>query len=110
MSDRTDSMWREADALDAAELKLTGLTKGGITVLHRLADTTSKNGKKYDRWQCQCIHCGNLIEVSGGNIRRDDTQRSCGCLLPTWHRRYRAPRGRNDYSLPRIPAQADFSI
>jgi hypothetical protein len=55
-------------------IDLTGKTFGRLTVLKR-----GKNKKIQPTWICQC-ECGTIVEVSGGNLRKDDGQISCGCI------------------------------
>ena len=56
-------------------IDLTGQKFGKLTVIQRVPN---KNGGTA-RWLCQC-ECGNLTEIDGTKLRRNEIQ-SCGCLL-----------------------------
>ena len=56
-------------------IDLTNQKFGKLKVLYRLK--YSKTAHTY-LWLCQC-DCGNIIEVSGNNLRSGHTK-SCGCL------------------------------
>ena len=58
-------------------IDITGMRFGRLIVLEK----TSKPPNIKDRsayWKCKC-DCGNIVVVSGMNLRRGNTQ-SCGCL------------------------------
>lgn len=54
---------------------LTGKKFGRLTVLYRLYNY-HKRDSVY--WICMC-DCGNLVEVSGANLKKNNTK-SCGCF------------------------------
>ena len=56
------------------KIDLTGQTFGKLTVLEE-APERNKSGSVC--WICKC-ECGNIVTVSGGNLRRNNTK-SCGC-------------------------------
>ena len=56
------------------KIDLTGQTFGKLTVLKE-AQERNKSGSVC--WVCQC-ECGNIVTVSGDNLRRNHTK-SCGC-------------------------------
>lgn len=57
---------------------LTGKKFGYLTVIERVADKVSSNGKSRQRmWKCQCT-CGNICYVTGGHLKNGHTK-SCGC-------------------------------
>lgn len=56
------------------KIDLTGQTFGKLTVLEE-AQERNKSGSVC--WVCQC-ECGNIVTVSGDNLRRNHTK-SCGC-------------------------------
>ena len=55
-------------------IDLTGQVFGKLTVLEK--SNQKRNNKPM--WICQCS-CGNIVEVSGNNLRQKYTQ-SCGCI------------------------------
>lgn len=54
----------------------TGNTYGYLTVLRRIEDAPSKDGRA--QWLCQC-KCGNQI-ITTGRLLRQGKKMSCGCL------------------------------
>lgn len=56
-----------------AFIDLTGQKFGRLTVVKRI-----ENKGKSTMWECLCT-CGNVTNVSAGNLRKGHTQ-SCGCL------------------------------
>ena len=62
--------------LEVNQNKLIDLTKqtfGKLTVLKR-----GDNVGVQPTWICQC-ECGNIVQVMGSNLRRENGTRSCGC-------------------------------
>lgn len=57
---------------------LTGRRFGKLTVIKRVKDYISKNGKKRTQWLCQC-DCGNKVKVLSQSLTSESTL-SCGCL------------------------------
>lgn len=55
-------------------IDITGQKFGLLTVIGKNPDSPLKN----IHWYCKC-ECGNIIEVSGKNLKSGNTQ-SCGCL------------------------------
>lgn len=85
---------------DPDNLDLTGRKIGGLLVVRRLEDIKANNRQgvlqTYDQWECECRStkggdgvCGNHIKVSGANLRRDKSQKSCGCELHPNHKSFR---------------------
>lgn len=56
-------------------IDLTGKTFGKLTVLKR-----GENIGLQPSWICQC-ECGTITQVMGGNLRKDNGTRSCGCEI-----------------------------
>jgi hypothetical protein len=60
---------------------LTGQTFGRLTVLYQIEDYITPGGRHMDQWRCKCA-CkdGQELNVIGGNLRKKNGTRSCGCL------------------------------
>lgn len=59
-------------------IDLAGQRFGRLTVLYRVDNTITPNGKSRVTWHCKC-DCGNECDVLGNYLRIGDTK-SCGCL------------------------------
>lgn len=57
------------------KINLTGKIFGKLTVLEECEERTPQGSVQ---WKCQC-ECGNIVIVSGDNLRRNHTK-SCGCI------------------------------
>lgn len=53
---------------------LTGQKFGKLTVLERSEDIGLQPA-----WKCKC-ECGNITIVTGGNLRKENGTKSCGCI------------------------------
>lgn len=61
-------------------IDLTGRKFGRLTVIERVEDYVSPNGKHEIQWKCVCSCPDKTICIAlGGNLRRG-LKRSCGCL------------------------------
>lgn len=67
-------------------MDLTGHKYNMLTVLNRTDDYIDKNKKHFIRWLCQC-ECGNTTVVSTANLKNNSVK-SCGCLLEQARRNY----------------------
>ena len=60
---------------------LTGKIFGRLIVLYQVEDYITPSGRHMDKWKCKCsCENENEINVVGGNLRRKNGTRSCGCL------------------------------
>lgn len=57
---------------------LSGKIFGELTVIKRVEPIVNKNGRKIQRWLCQCS-CGNTCIIRHGNLT-SGTSTSCGCV------------------------------
>lgn len=59
-------------------IDLTGKQFGKLTVIIRDLEYQKIHNKDKPYWKCQC-QCGNIVTVSGKNLREGKTK-SCGCI------------------------------
>ncbi len=59
-------------------IDLTNMVFGRLTVIKRAEDRRFPSGGVDSMWECRCV-CGRTCVVSGGNLRKGNTQ-SCGCF------------------------------
>lgn len=55
---------------------MTGKRVGKLTVLMKAGFDTRGEAL----WKCKC-DCGNVAKITGGNLRKKNSTKSCGCLL-----------------------------
>lgn len=59
---------------------LIGMKFNKLTVIERIEDYVSPNGRHHDRWKCLCeCNPDNVVVVRGDNLKNGTTQ-SCGCI------------------------------
>lgn len=59
---------------------------GKLTVIQQVDDYIYPNGKKSDKWLCQC-ECGEFTIVLGARIK-NETTKSCGCYNKESHKKF----------------------
>lgn len=57
---------------------LTGQKYTYLKVLKRSPDHVTKSGQKKVMWNCECILCGNIKDISAQSLKNGRTK-SCGC-------------------------------
>lgn len=63
-------------------IDMTGMKIGMLTVMSR--DNNVYGEGVHARWICRC-ECGNLVSISGQDLRKKSPQKSCGCLPAKMH-------------------------
>ena len=90
---------------------LTGRIFGKLKVLHQVDDWITPKGQHEAQWLCQCTCCSKTEKIVRGRNLKNNSVRSCGCLLKeTYYRSERESNGyfkklRNDYEI-----QEDYVI
>ena len=70
---------KKASTIGKRIADITGQRFGRLIALH----PTENRSSRRIVWRCQC-DCGNMVDVSSGNLRSGRTK-SCGCLLRDGH-------------------------